>query len=186
MILIVGLGNPGEEFKFTRHNIGFEVIDSIHNQFEFPAFKKKFDGVYSKKFIFDENVIIFKPQTFMNLSGSPIKKIRGFFNIDDSSDLIVIHDDLDMDFLNLRIKSKGGHGGHNGIRDIIKFHGEDFYRIKLGIKNELYKKKNIKSEYFVLDKFDLNERKIIECFKRKCNKNFEFMVKKKFSLLNFN
>ena len=103
MILIVGLGNPGEEFKFTRHNIGFEVIDSIHNQFEFPAFKKKFDGVYSKKFIFDENVIIFKPQTFMNLSGSPIKKIRGFFNIDDSSDLIVIHDDLDMDFLNLRI-----------------------------------------------------------------------------------
>ena len=74
----------------------------------------------------------------------------------------------------------------NGIRDVIKFHGEYFYRIKLGIKNELYKKKNIKSEYFVLDKFDLNERKVIECFKRKCNKNFEFMVKKKFSLLNFN
>ena len=65
--------------------IGFEIIDSIHNQFEFPVFKKKFDGVYSKKFIFNQNVIIFKPQTFMNLSGSPIKKIREFFNIDDSN-----------------------------------------------------------------------------------------------------
>ena len=186
MILIVGLGNPGEEFNLTRHNIGFELIDSIHDYFNFPAFKKKFDGFYSKKVIFDEIVIIFKPQSYMNLSGLPIRKIRDFFKHDDPKNLIVIQDDLDMDFLKFRVKSRGGHGGHNGIRNIIKFHGEYFYRIKLGIKNELYKNKNIKSENFVLDKFNFNERKKIECFKKLFNEKFQLIIEKKFSLFNFN
>ena len=81
MILIVGLGNPGKEYEFTRHNIGFEIINSLHNNFSFPVFRNKFDGLYSKKSIFGENVVIFKPQTFMNLSGSPIKKMRNSLDI---------------------------------------------------------------------------------------------------------
>ena len=76
MILIVGLGNPGEKYQFTRHNLGFEIIDSFHSHFKFPMYKSKFDGLYSKKNLFGIDVIIFKPQIFMNLSGNPIKKIR--------------------------------------------------------------------------------------------------------------
>ena len=74
MLLIVGLGNPGEKYHLTRHNIGFEIVNSLHKYFDFPIFKSKFEGLYSKKTLFGENVIIFKPQCFMNLSGNPIKK----------------------------------------------------------------------------------------------------------------
>jgi len=79
MIILVGLGNPGKQYKNTRHNIGFEIIDSIHDYFSFPKFKSKFDGLYSRKKLFENNVIIFKPQSFMNLSGSPIMQLRNFF-----------------------------------------------------------------------------------------------------------
>ena len=153
MILITGLGNPGNKFKSTRHNIGFEIIDSIHTHYKFPIFRSKFDGLYSKKNIFGENIVIFKPQTFMNLSGQPIKIIRQYFKLDKLKDLIVIHDDIDMDFLKIRIKTGGGHGGHNGVRDIIKYNGKDFYRVKFGIKNEIFIKKKLKTENFVLDSF---------------------------------
>lgn len=186
MILIVGLGNPGKEYDFTRHNIGFEIINSLQNNFNFPVFRNKFDGLYSKKTFFGENVVIFKPQTFMNLSGSPIKKMRDYYKVDNSNNLILIHDDLDMDFLKIRVKSKGGHGGHNGVKDVIKFNGQDFYRIKIGIKNHFFLSKKIKPEFFVLDKFDIDERKKIEEFKKLLIENFEYIVKKKFSLLNIN
>ncbi len=182
MILIVGLGNPGEEYKFTRHNIGFEIINSLHDHYNFPVFKKKFDGLYSKKNLFGETIIIFKPLNFMNLSGSPIKKIRDYFKLDNLNDLILIHDDLDMDFFKIRVKSKGGHGGHNGVRDVIKFNGQDFFRIKIGIKNDYLLKKKIRPEFFVLDKFNLHERKRIEGLKKLFIQNFEYLVNKKFSL----
>ena len=182
MILFVGLGNPGEEYQYTRHNIGFEVIDSFHNHFEFPSFKSKFDGLYSIKDLFDTKIIIFKPQLFMNLSGQPIKKIIDFFKIKSTTDIIIIHDDIDMDFLKLRVKSNGGHGGHNGVRNTIKFIGNNFHRIKLGVKNKLLIQKIKKPENFVLEKFNKNERKQIETFKKKSNKNFEYLIKKEFSL----
>ena len=183
MILIVGLGNPGKKYQYTRHNIGFEIIDSFFSYFKFPDFKSKFNGLYSKKNILGKNIIIFKPQTFMNLSGDPIKKIREYFKIGNSTDMILIHDDIDMNFLKLRIKSKGGHGGHNGIKDTIKFNGENFYRIKLGVKNKLLEEKKIKPEHFVLEKFDKSERIQIGNLKEIINQNFEFLINKDFSLL---
>ena len=182
MILIVGLGNPGEKYKFTRHNLGFEIIDSFHSHFKFPIYKSKFDGLYSKKNLFETEVIIFKPQLFMNLSGNPIKKIRDYFKVKNTLDVIIIHDDIDMEFLKLRVKSTGGHGGHNGVRDAIKFNGNDFHRIKLGVCNKLLQEKKIEPDNFVLNKFNPNERKIIEKFKKLANQYFEHLINKEFSL----
>ena len=182
MILIVGLGNPGEKFLFTRHNIGFEIIDSFHLHFKFHSYKSKFDGLYSKKSLFGKEIIIFKPQTFMNLSGNPIKKLRNYFKIENTLDIILIHDDIDMKFLKLRVKVNGGHGGHNGVRDAIKFNGKNFYRVKLGISNKQLKEKKVKPENFVLNKFDKSEREVIEEFKKLANKYFEHLILKEFSL----
>ncbi len=182
MILIVGLGNPGERFLFTRHNIGFEIIDSFHLNFKFQAYRPKFDGLYSKKSLFGKEIIIFKPQTFMNLSGNPVKKLRNYFKIENTLDIILIHDDIDMEFLKLRVKVNGGHGGHNGVRDLIKFNGKNFYRVKLGISNKQLKEKKVKPENFVLNKFDKSEREVIEEFKKLANKYFEHLILKEFSL----
>ena len=182
MILIVGLGNPGEKFLFTRHNIGFEIVDSFHLNFKFHAYKSKFDGLYSKKSLFGKDIIIFKPQNFMNLSGNPIKKLRNYFKIENTLDIILIHDDIDMEFLKLRVKVNGGHGGHNGVRDAIKFNGKNFYRVKLGISNKQLKEKKVKPENFVLNKFDKSEREVIEEFKKLANKYFEHLILKEFSL----
>ena len=182
MILIVGLGNPGEKFLFTRHNIGFEIIDSFHLHFKFHTYKSKFDGLYSKKSLFGKDIIIFKPQNFMNLSGNPIKKLRNYFKIENTLDIILIHDDIDMKFLKLRVKVNGGHGGHNGVRDAIKFNCKNFYRVKLGISNKQLKEKKVKPENFVLNKFNKSEREVIEEFKKLANKYFEYLVLKEFSL----
>ena len=181
MILVVGLGNPGKEFKNTRHNVGFDIIDIVHSSFTFPKFSKKFDGVYAKKNIYDKSVILFKPMNFMNLSGKPIYKIFDFFKIGNVNDLIVFHDDLDLVFSKVRIKKSGGHGGHNGIKSIIGLIGPNFNRIKFGIKNSLYKEKNIDADKFVLDKFNLEELKMIETIKKKIIINFELLIKKDFS-----
>ena len=186
MIILVGLGNPGEQYKNTRHNIGFEIIDSIHDYFSFPKFKSKFDGLYSRKKLFENNVIIFKPQSFMNLSGSPIMQLRNFFRADNLNDLILIHDDFDVSFLNIKIKSKGGHGGHNGVKDTIKYNGEFFHRIKLGIRNSKSLEKNIKADNFVLENFSEYEKKVIGKMKESFNLNLKFLIDKNFSLFKKN
>ena len=181
MILITGLGNPGKEFLKTRHNVGFDIVDSIHSEFNFPKFSEKFNSLYSKKTIYDKIIVIQKPMSYMNLSGGPIKKIFNFFKINDTQDIIVFHDDLDLEFSSLRIKNSGGHGGHNGVKSIIGLIGPNFNRIKFGIKNSLYKEKNIDADKFVLDKFNLEELKMIETIKKKIIINFELLIKKDFS-----
>jgi len=180
MILIVGLGNPGEHFQLTRHNIGFSILDEITNRFEFPAYKKKFNGSYTKKRVLGTEIILFKPTNFMNLSGEPTSKIVNFYKIAKSKDLIVIHDDLDMELGKIRVKFTGSHGGHNGIKDIIKFLGEEFIRIKIGIKNNLIIKKKISSEKFVLQNFKNSEILLINKLKKDIIKNFYLIIEKKF------
>ena len=182
MILIVGLGNPGKEFQNTRHNIGFDIIDTIQNHFIFPEFSKKFNGLYTKKKIFNNQVILFKPMNFMNLSGEPTFKIFDFFNLEVSENLIVFHDDLDLIFSKVRIKISGGHGGHNGIRDLIKFFGKDFNRIKIGIKNSLYDENDIAADKFVLGKFTKKELSDLESVKKIILTNFQLVIDKNFNL----
>lgn len=184
MILIVGLGNPGNKYEDTRHNIGFKIIDEVHNYYEFPPFRKKFDGLYSKKKIFEQNIVIFKPTSFMNVCGKPILNMFNFFKIKNSTDLIVFHDDLDMNFSKIRIKSSGSDGGHNGIKNIIKFFGDEFYRIKFGIKNNFFVEKKIKAEIFVLEKFSNSEILLVNQIKRAIAKNLNLVIKKKSSFIN--
>ena len=182
MILIVGLGNPGNEFKKTRHNIGFELVNEIQKELLFPKFNKKFDGVYSKKLIFNHEVILFKPMKFMNLSGNPTQKIFNFFNIKNTEDLIVFHDDLDLKFPTIRCKTMGGHGGHNGIRDLISIFGDKFNRIKVGIKNSFYCGNEIPADKFVLGNFFDEELNKITLLKKKITNNLDLIINKDFNL----
>ena len=181
MILITGLGNPGKKFLKTRHNVGFDIVDSIHTEFNFPKFSEKYNSLYSKKTLYGEIIVIQKPMSYMNLSGDPIRKIFKFFKINDTENIFVFHDDLDLEFSSLRVKSSGGHGGHNGIKNIIGLIGPNFNRIKFGIKNSFYKEKNIDAEKFVLDKFNLKELERIEIIKKKIILNLRFLIKKDFS-----
>ena len=98
MIILSGLGNPGKEYNGTRHNIGFDLINCLHKHYNFPEFRKKFDGLFSKSEILGQEVVMFKPDKFMNLSGKPIRSISQFFKVNCKRDLYVLHDDLDLAF----------------------------------------------------------------------------------------
>jgi len=135
MILIIGLGNPGEKYKSTRHNIGFRVIDEFSKRNNFPEFKisKKFKSLISEKIISDNKIMIAKPQTFMNRSGQAVATARGFYKIE-FADVIVVSDDMALEPGVIRLRSKGSAGGHNGLKDIIAKLGTDqFTRLRVGI-----------------------------------------------------
>jgi len=131
--LVVGLGNPGARYENTRHNAGFMIADKIAQDFNISLGKRKFDCVYGRGFIEEVEVLLAKPMAFMNRSGPPIQKLAHFFRIQ-SKEMVVIHDDIDLVFGRFKIKEKGGHGGHNGIRSLMDaFGGGDFVRLRIGI-----------------------------------------------------
>jgi PTH1 family peptidyl-tRNA hydrolase len=115
--LIVGLGNPGNEYKNTRHNIGFQLLDYIAKYNNVSFIKDKFNGSYAEMYINDEKVLLLKPQSYMNLSGGVVLKFISFYKIN-LDDVLVIHDDLDMNFGRVKIVHNSSSGGHNGIKDI--------------------------------------------------------------------
>ena len=131
--LVVGLGNPGARYEKTRHNAGFMTADKIARDFNISFDKRKFDCVFGRGCIEDVEVLLAKPMAYMNRSGPPIQKLAHFFRIQ-CKDLVVIHDDIDLVFGRLKIKEKGGHGGHNGIRSLTDaFGGGDFVRLRIGV-----------------------------------------------------
>ncbi len=131
--LIVGLGNPGPTYKKTRHNIGFMVADDLAAAFSILVEKTKFGVLFGKGSINDSRVILSKPQEFMNRCGPPIKKLAKYHNIF-SEDLLVVLDDIDLDFGIIKIKEKGGSGGHKGLRSLIEAFGRnDFTRLRIGV-----------------------------------------------------
>ncbi len=133
MWLIVGLGNPGEEYAATRHNVGFMVIDALQTQTnKSGSFERRFHGFCSKTALENQNVLLLKPQIFMNRSGASVQAAATFYKIPPEQ-IIVIHDELDLAFGHLRIKKDGGAGGHNGLKDIIRCLGGNFIRIRMGI-----------------------------------------------------
>ena len=133
MKMIVGLGNPGKKYEKTRHNIGFIAIDSLRKKLNISDEREKFQAFMSEKNIDGEKVIFLKPQTFMNLSGNSVIEIVNFYKLDPKKDIIVIYDDMDLPFGDIRIREKGSSAGHNGIKSIISHIGEEFVRIKCGI-----------------------------------------------------
>lgn len=133
MKLVVGLGNPGEKYTSTRHNVGFMVVDFLAERYQISVDKIKFRSLTGKGIVAGEQAMITKPQTFMNLSGEAVRPLFSYIDIE-KEDVIVIHDDLDLEFGRIKIKSGGGHGGHNGIRSIISHLGnKDFIRVRVGI-----------------------------------------------------
>ena len=133
MKLIVGLGNPGREYEGTRHNCGFMVIDKLAEKLNVSVDQNKFKGLYVKFKYHGEDVILLKPQTYMNLSGESVSTLMQFFKIE-IEDLLVIYDDLDMPVGKLRLRKTGSAGGHNGIKNIIAhLGGQVFPRIKVGV-----------------------------------------------------
>lgn len=130
--LIAGLGNPGAKYDGTRHNIGFMVVDELARRFGAPSFQKSFNGLISKITVGADTLVLLKPQTFMNLSGQSVQGAMTFFKLP-LERVIVVHDELDLPPGRLRVKEGGGHGGHNGLRDISKRVGGDYIRLRLGI-----------------------------------------------------
>lgn len=133
MKCIVGLGNPGRKYKKTRHNIGFMVIDELVDRNNWKLKKDKFNGNSTVELVDGEKIILLKPQTYMNLSGESIRPLIDFYNID-VKDILVVYDDLDLPTGKIRLRQKGGHGGHNGIRSTIDHLGsKEFNRLRIGI-----------------------------------------------------
>ncbi len=131
--LIVGLGNPGKPYENTRHNAGFMVVDTLSGDFDIDLNKSKYDVRYGRGSIEGHEVMLAKPMAFMNRSGPPVQKLGAYFRIP-SRDMLIIHDDIDLAFGRLKIKEKGGHGGHKGLNSIINAVGEDeFVRLRIGV-----------------------------------------------------
>ncbi len=153
MKLIVGLGNPGREYEGTRHNCGFMVIDKLAEKLNVSVDQNKFKGLYVKFKYHGEDVILLKPQTYMNLSGESVSTLMQFFKIE-IEDLLVIYDDLDMPVGKLRLRKTGSAGGHNGIKNIIvHLNSQDFKRIRVGIDRHKY----MKVVDYVLSRFTKEE-----------------------------
>jgi PTH1 family peptidyl-tRNA hydrolase len=132
MLIIAGLGNPGSKYAANRHNIGFMAADEIVRRHSFGPWKNKFNAEISDGKLNGEKVLVVKPQTYMNESGQAVGEILRFYK-EDLSNLIVIYDELDLPPAKLRIKTGGGHGGHNGIKSIDAHCGKEYRRMRLGI-----------------------------------------------------
>ena len=139
MYLIVGLGNPGKEYENTRHNMGFNTINKISQQYNIEVKQNKFQALYGSGMIEKEKVILLKPQTYMNLSGNSVKEVVDFYKIEKEK-ILVIYDDMDIEPGKIKIRKKGSAGGHNGMKSIIQMIGtEEFPRIRVGIGRPIHK-----------------------------------------------
>ena len=159
MYLIVGLGNPEEEYAKTRHNMGFDAINKIAQKYNIDVTKKKFKGIYGTGIIEGKKVILLKPQTYMNSSGDSIIEVMDYYGIE-AEDLIVIYDDMDIEKGIMKIRKKGGPGSHNGMKSVIEnLQTTEFVRIRVGIGRPEHAQDRIN---FVIGKIPEEEQKILE------------------------
>lgn len=170
MILIVGLGNPGEKYNNTRHNIGFRIVDALAKENNFPEFKlsKKYNSLISENVVDDKKIMLVKPQTFMNNSGKATKSIIDYLSLT-FDNLLVVHDDIDIEVGEIKISENSRSAGHKGVQSVIDEIGtKDFARVRVGIKpkNENQEQggdeRQIPTEKFVLEKFTSDEDQILK------------------------
>ena len=161
MYLIVGLGNPGKSYRNNRHNIGYKILDNIREAYNFPEFSKKFKSESSKSELNKSILFLLKPTTFMNNSGSALKEIKSFYNID-INNIYVIHDEIDLDQGRVKVKNGGGHNGHNGLKSIDKLIGKNYNRIRVGVSrpSKIYEENVVENiSNWVLSDFTTDEKK---------------------------
>jgi len=159
MYIIAGLGNPTKEYDNTRHNAGFSVIDALADRYNITVTERKHKALCGKGIIEGRKVILAKPQTFMNLSGESIRSLRDFYKADEE-ELIIIYDDISLPPGQLRIRTKGSAGGHNGIKNIIAHLGsQEFPRIRVGVGE---KPREMDLAAYVLSRFSKGEQEIMQ------------------------
>ena len=160
MFIIVGLGNPGREYENTRHNIGYATLDELAKIGGIDVLEKKHKALIGKGVIDGQKVLLAKPLTYMNLSGESVRELIDYYKIDDTSELIVISDDISLPPGQLRVRKKGSAGGHNGLKNIILHLGHDqFIRLKMGVGE---KPKDYDLKDYVLGHFTGDEKKLME------------------------
>ena len=138
MIVLAGLGNPGIKYAGHRHNVGFMLLDLIFERYDFSQWRNKLNGDYAEGRIGGAKVLLLKPMSFMNNSGQAVHDHMGFYKLG-VAHLIVAHDDIDLGAGKVRVKVGGGHGGHNGLRDIDRHMGSDYRRLRIGVGRPLAK-----------------------------------------------
>ena len=180
MLLFVGLGNPTPDSENNRHNVGFKIIDVINKKFGLSKQKPKFKGLLTTGNIEGEKVYAIKPLTFMNNSGICIRELLEYFKFD-AKDVIVFHDDLDVEFGKIKAKFSGSSAGHNGIASIDKFIGKDYSRVRIGIGKP---KSPIEVGDYVLQNFDEDELIGIDKISENITKSIGDLIKKKLDLFS--
>lgn len=160
MYIITGLGNPKTEYKNTRHNIGFDVIDVLADKYQIAMDMKKHRAVCGKGMIEGEKVVLAQPQTFMNLSGLSVVELVNYYKIDPAKELIVVYDDVDLPPGQIRIRKQGSAGGHNGMKSVIGgLNTEEFIRVRMGVGE---KPKMYDLADYVLGHFTKEEREVVD------------------------
>ena len=182
MRIVIGLGNPGDKYKDTRHNVGFRVIDRFSHIHGSPLKKKAFDGIYSVEKIFNKKTVLFKPLTYMNLSGRAVKALFDYWKPEESQILVIV-DDLNLPLGKLRIRQNGSSGGHNGLESIKENLRFDFPRLRVGIGTQSTSPKPQAAEkedmsIFVLSEFKKSEKKLVDKAVDKAVKCVETWMKK--------
>ena len=180
MLLFVGLGNPTPDSENNRHNVGFKIIDTINKKFSLSKQKPKFKGLLTTGNMGGKKVNAIKPLTFMNNSGVCIRELIEYFKID-AEDVIVFHDDLDIEFGKIKAKFGGSSAGHNGIASIDKFIGKDYSRVRIGIGKP---KNGIEVADYVLQNFDEDESIGIEKISKDITESISILVEKKLDLFS--
>ncbi len=180
MLLFVGLGNPTPDSENNRHNVGFKIIDSINKEFGLSKQKPKFKGLLTTGNIGNKKVYAIKPLTFMNNSGICIRELIEYFKID-AENVVVFHDDLDVEFGKIKTKFGGSSAGHNGIESIDKFIGKEYSRVRIGIGKP---KNKIEVADYVLQNFDEEETLGIEKVSKNITDSISILVEKKLDLFS--
>ena len=180
MLLIVGLGNPTPNSQNNRHNIGFKIVDAINQKFNLSKQKPKFKGLLTTGNIGEKKIYAIKPLTFMNSSGICIRELLEYFKID-AENVIVFHDDLDLDLGKIKAKFGGSSAGHNGIESIDKFIGKDYSRVRIGIGKPDNK---ISISDYVLNDFNEEETEHLEKITSNIIDSMSILIDKKLDLFS--
>ncbi len=180
MLLFVGLGNPTPNSQNNRHNIGFKIVDAINQKFGLSKQKPKFKGLLTTGDIKENKIYAIKPLTFMNNSGICIRELLEYFKID-AENVIVFHDDLDVEFGKIKAKFGGSNAGHNGIASIDKFIGKDYSRVRIGIGKP---KDKISAADYVLNDFSEEEKENLEKITNNIIDSISILIDKKLDLFS--